>query len=121
MLDPFTGWNERAQRPETHVLLGSASPTSLPACTGAGPHFPSWGLGTHSVHYLLEQRHRWGAGVCGGGGGTSCPTAPSLPSLHLIPEDEKLTVASAGDSWCQDLPRPSGAGSLETLHPFRLL
>lgn len=58
--------------------------------------------------------------VCGGGC-TSCPTAPSLPSLHLIPEDEKLTVASAGDSWCQDLPRPSGAGSLETLHPFRLL
>lgn len=77
MLDPFTSWNERAQRPETHVLLGSASPTSLPACTGAGPHFPLWGLGTHSVHYLLEQRHRWGAGVCVCVGGcTSCPTAP---------------------------------------------
>lgn len=60
-----------------------------------------------------------GERVCGGV--YQLPTAPSLPSLHLIPEDEKLTVASAGDSWCQDLPRPSGAGSLETLHPFRLL
>ena len=33
----------------------------------------------------------------GSGGRTSCHTAPSLPSLHLLPEDEKLTLASAGD------------------------
>lgn len=63
-----------------------------------------------------------GERVCVGGEGVDqLSYCPSLPSLHLIPEDEKLTVASAGDSWCQDLPRPSGAGSLETLHPFRLL
>lgn len=116
MLDPFTGPSEESTAAWRHVSFWVLPPLllyQLPLELGLTSLLGA----SESIVFITS----WNSAPDGQWGGrTSCHTAPSLPSLHLLPEDEKLTVASAGDSWCQDLPRP-GAGSLETLHPFRLL